>query len=70
MTKVNWYPYPNSYPSNSRQVLVSYNWKGLFQNEEDDFEVSIGEYWPEDNGFGKFNDYVTAWAEMPEPYKP
>lgn len=48
-------------------------------DKEYQYEIGIGEYWgegkgvndicpPEERGFGRYHKYVTAWAELPEPY--
>lgn len=68
-----WIPYDDKHkiPADARQVLVTYMWA------DDDYEVSIAEYWGNEEllenssygfGFGKFDEYVIAWKELPEPY--
>lgn len=66
---IKWTPYPKNKPRNASPVLVTYNWKGFIQDEYDDFEVGIREYWRNGSGFGKWDKYVIAFAELPEHYK-
>lgn len=55
-----WVPVGEKLPSDARQVIVTVYWGN------DDYEVSVAEYWDSD-GWGGLN--VIAWQELPEPYK-
>ena len=66
-----WIPVSDRLPDSDRPVLVTIQWTDF------DREVTVGEYWdnpakaaPEsEKGWGTYGDHVTAWREMPEPYK-
>lgn len=69
-----WIPVEDGYPDDCRPVLVTYKFS------DDEYCIAIGEYWgrmapetkalhPEEMGFGRNHKYVTAWAELPEPYQ-
>ena len=66
-----WIPVEQDLPDSDRPVLVTIQWADF------DREVTVGEYWdnptkaaPEsEKGWGTYGDHVTAWREMPEPYR-
>lgn len=66
-----WIPVEQDLPDSDRPVLVTIQWT------DSDREVTVGEYWgnptkaaPEsEKGWGTYGDHVTAWREMPEPYR-
>ena len=66
-----WIPVSERLPDSDRPVLVTIQWTDF------DREVTVGEYWdnptkaaPEsEKGWGTYGDHVTAWREMPEPWR-
>lgn len=53
-------------PSGPRQVLVTVLW----HEPHDNFEVTLGEYWDEPEGWGDWKDgEVIAWMPLPTPYR-
>ena len=64
-----WVPVLEGLPDTERQVLVT------LKHDEDDYEVSIGEFWgmydksEQEYGWGRWNDKVIAWCELPKPYQ-
>ena len=70
-TRRDWIPVEQDLPDSDRPVLVTIQWTDF------DREVTVGEYWdnptkaaPEsEKGWGTYGDHVTAWREMPEPWR-
>ena len=60
--KVIWHPYPQEKPIKSGQYLVTV---------EDTYNViDFADYLSYDKQFlNEIDEYVIAWAELPEPYK-
>lgn len=61
-TQIEWHPYPKEKPKKYDEYLVKVH-KGwnLF---------TYRTFWiPERNAFWEFSINITAWAELPKPYK-
>lgn len=61
-----WIPCSERLPNHPNQVLITIKWDSPFDN---DYEVTLGEYWGEEYGWGFENGEVLAWMSLPEPYK-
>lgn len=61
-----WIPCSIMLPNHPDQVLITIKWNSSF---DDDYEVTLGEYWGEEYGWGFENGEVLAWMSLPEPYK-
>lgn len=53
-SKIVWHPYPDEKPITNGSYLITYENRAV-----------TGEYF---NGSFIYDNWVTAWAEMPEPY--
>ncbi len=61
-----WVPCSERPPETPDPVLVTLKWA------EDDYEVSIDEYWsgvPEHQGWGYDDEKVVAWRPLPKPFR-
>ena len=61
---MNWIPMSEKKPSEEGFYLITYHhdtWNDEFIDV--DYWDEVGEYW------GDHNDTVTAWSELPEPYR-
>ena len=57
-----WIPCKERLPDTPAPVLITIKWA------DDDLEVTIGEYWSGNDGWGLVIDgEVTAWKPLPEP---
>ena len=57
-----WIPCEERLPDTPAPVLITIEWA------DDDLEVTIGEYWSGNDGWGKVIDgKVIAWKPLPEP---
>ena len=56
-----WIPCEERLPDTPAPVLITIEWAG------DDLEVTIGEYWSGNDGWGKVWGKVIAWKPLPEP---
>ena len=53
-------------PENTEQVLITVLWHKPYDN----YEVTLGEYWHDSEGWGDWKDAeIVAWKPLPEPYK-
>ena len=66
LTVGEWIPCSERLPNHPNQVLITIKWDSPFDN---DYEVTLGEYWGEEYGWGFENGEVLAWMSLPEPYK-
>ena len=61
-----WIPCNERLPNHPDQVLIIIKWNNYFSN---DYEVTLGEYWGEEYGWGFENGEVLAWMPLTEAYK-
>ncbi len=66
MTQVDWKPWPKEKPKECKEYLIT-----CFDGIREDLCVNFDYFDPKRGWdlFDKDGDKVTAWAELPEPYK-
>lgn len=60
-----WIPVNEKLPKDPKPVLVTILWHEPYDN----YEVSIGEYWDNGEGWDWLGAEIVAWMPLPEPYK-
>ena len=61
-----WIPCSERLPDNPSPVIITVLWHKPYDN----YEVTIGEYWNETEGWGNWeNAEIVAWMPLPEPWK-
>lgn len=70
MTHVDWHPYPETKPDFYKPVLVTLSYSDGYKVVEID-ELHSSPYLKKKEiwGFDRPGRKITAWAELPEPYK-
>ena len=64
MTHVEWYPYPDEMPDSGKDYLVT------VENRYGVRRIEIAYFMYLTAWLGLGAEYVVAWANLPEPYRP